>query len=548
MAQLSNRDIIIRLLKSDLSDYDNLLSLLGMANEVLSEDKELSKKLANKVRFLALRLCSTGDIKYYNLYNQALLFLAQKHKDFDSYLLYVEKDRDPEDRYYQPRRNKIYWLVQKMQRLIDDELDILSISMPPGTGKTTLGEFFISFVMGHYPNTPNLMSSHSGFMTRMFYDAVLNIITSNEYCWSDVFPDVIFEGNNAKEETINLGRWQPFKTLTCRPIRGSLTGVTRCEGFLYVDDLVSGIEEALSIDRLDKLYGEYTTDLKSRKKKKAKEIHIATRWSVHDVIGRLERMYEGNPRAEFIAVPDINPKTGKSNFDYDYDVGFDEKYFHDMEMSMDDVSYRCLYKSDPIEREGILYHPTELQRYLGGLPDREPDSILAICDTKDTGTDYNFLGVFYQYGDRYYLEDLVFKNIDPGTLDELNSDMLVKHHVQQAQFESNKEGSRTANEVERLVREKGGRCHITKKYTTQNKETKIIVNSSWVKEHVIFKDITEYEPKSDYGVMMSFLCSYTQLGKNKHDDAPDALAMFAQFVDALLGGEGQVMKRSELGI
>lgn len=546
--ELSNKEIIVRLLKSDLSDYDNLLSLLGMANEVIREDKELSRKLANKVRFLALRLCATGDIKYYDLYNKALLFLAQEHKDFDSYLLYVEKNRDPEDRYYQPRRNKIYWLVQKMQRLIDDELDILSISMPPGTGKTTLGEFFISFVMGHYPNTPNLMSSHSGFMTRMFYDAVLNIITSNEYCWSDVFPDIVFEGNNAKEETINLGRWQPFKTLTCRPIRGSLTGVTRCEGFLYVDDLVSGIEEALSIDRLDKLYGEYTTDLKSRKKKKAKEIHIATRWSVHDVIGRLERMYEGNPRAEFIAVPDIDPQTGKSNFDYDYDVGFDEKYFHDMEMSMDDVSYRCLYKSDPIEREGILYHPTELQRYIGGLPGREPDSILAICDTKDTGTDYNFLGVFYQYGDRYYLEDLVFKNIDPGTLDELNSDMLVKHHVQQAQFESNKEGSRTANEVERLVKAKGGRCHITKKYTTQNKETKIIVNSSWVKEHVIFKDITEYEPKSDYGVMMSFLCSYTQLGKNKHDDAPDTLAMFAQFVDALLGGEGQVVKRSDLGI
>lgn len=546
--ELSNKEIIVRLLKSDLSDYDNLLSLLGMANEVIREDKELSRKLANKVRFLALRLCATGDIKYYDLYNKALLFLAQEHKDFDSYLLYVEKNRDPEDRYYQPRRNKIYWLVQKMQRLIDDELDILSISMPPGTGKTTLGEFFISFVMGHYPNTPNLMSSHSGFMTRMFYDAVLNIITSNEYCWSDVFPDIVFEGNNAKEETINLGRWQPFKTLTCRPIRGSLTGVTRCEGFLYVDDLVSGIEEALSIDRLDKLYGEYTTDLKSRKKKKAKEIHIATRWSVHDVIGRLERMYEGNPRAEFIAVPDIDPQTGKSNFDYDYDVGFDEKYFHDMEMSMDDVSYRCLYKSDPIEREGILYHPTELQRYIGGLPDREPDSILAICDTKDTGTDYNFLGVFYQYGDRYYLEDLVFKNIDPGTLDELNSDMLVKHHAQQAQFESNKEGSRTANEVERLVKAKGGRCHITKKYTTQNKETKIIVNSSWVKEHVIFKDITEYEPKSDYGVMMSFLCSYTQLGKNKHDDAPDTLAMFAQFVDALLGGEGQVVKRSDLGI
>lgn len=555
MAQLTNKQIIAELLRSDLSDYDNLASLLAMAREILQEDRNISKKVAQKVRFVALRLCeNSGSAAFYELYNNALLFLAQEHMDFDAYLLYVEKNRDPEERYYLPRRSKIYWLVQKMQRLLDDEIDILSISMPPGTGKTTLGEFFISFVMGHYPNTPNLMSSHSGYMTRMFYDAVLNIITSNEYCWRDVFPDAIFEGNNAKEETINIGKWQPFKTLTCRPIRGSLTGVTRCEGFLYVDDLVSGIEEALNKDRLDKLYGEYTTDLKSRKKKRAKEIHIATRWSVHDVIGRLERLYEGNGRAEFIAVPDIDPKTGKSNFDYDYDVGFDEKYFQDMEMSMDDVSYRCLYKSDPIEREGILYHPNDLQRYIGGLPIgadgkvKDPDSILAICDTKDTGTDYNFLGVFYQYGDRYYLDDLVFKNIDPGTLDELNANMLVKHKVQQCQFESNKEGSRTANEVERLVKEKGGVCHITKKYTTQNKETKIIVNSSWVKEHVWFKDFSEYEPKSDYGVMMSFLCSYSQIGKNKHDDAPDALAMFALFVANLLGGKAEVFKRSELGI
>lgn len=548
MAPLTNKGIIIQLLQSDLSDITVLTDLLAMAIEVEEEDKQLSKKIALKVRYRALKGCETGDIEFYDLYNNALLYLAQAHMDFDSYLLYVEKDRDPEDRYYQPRRNKIYWLVQEMQRLLDDELDILSISMPPGTGKTTLGEFFISFVMGHYPNTPNLMSSHSGYMTRMFYDAVLNIITSNEYCWGDVFPDVVFESNNAKEETINLGRWQPFKTLTCRPIRGSLTGVTRCEGFLYVDDLVSGIEEALSIDRLNKLYGEYTTDLKSRKKKHCKEIHIATRWSVHDVIGRLERQYEGNDRALFIAVPDIDPQTGKSNFDYDFDVGFDEKYFADMEASMDDVSYRCLYKSDPIEREGILYHPSELRRYVGGLPDKDPDAILAICDTKDTGTDYNFLGVFYQYGETYYLEDVVFKNIDPATLDELNANMLVRHHVQQCQFESNKEGSRTGTRVAELVKEKGGRCHITKKYTTQNKETKIIVNSSWVKEHIVFKDFTEYEAKSDYGVMMSFLCSYTQLGKNKHDDAPDGLAMFALFVETLFGTKVKVGSRADLGI
>ncbi len=437
---------------------------------------------------------------------------------------------------------------------IDDESHLYITDDYVITHNTTLGEFFMSFVMGMNPNTPNLMSSHSGFMTRMFYDAVLNIIRSNEYCWSDIFQDVVFESTNAKEETINLGKWQPFKTLTCRPIRASLTGVTRCEGFLYCDDLVSGIEEALSKERLDKLYGEYTTDLKSRKKKKAKEIHIATRWSVHDVIGRIERQYGNAARTKIIALPDISPSTGKSNFDYDYDVGFDTKYFNDMAASMDDVSYRCLYKSDPIEREGLLYHPEELLRYLGGLPVddegniKEPDAILAMCDTKDVGTDYNSLMVFYQYGDRFYLEDCVFENIDPETLDQLNSDMLVKHKVQQAQFESNKEGSRTANEVERLVKEKGGRCHITKKYTTQNKETKIIVNSAWVKKHVYFKDATEYEPRSDYGVMMAQLCSYTQMGKNKHDDAADCIAMFALFVDSLEGGHVEVLSRAELGI
>ena len=541
------KEITRQLLKTDLSIPDNLTSLLGMSNEIYPHDKVLSKKIVQKVRAISLRLCPE-DIRHYEIYNTSLLVLAQNHLDFDAYMLYVEKNRDPEEQYYLPRRRQLHWLVQKMQRLLDDEIDILSISMPPGTGKTTLGEFFMSFVMGHYPNTPNLMSSHSGYMTRMFYDAVLNIIRSKEYCWSDVFPDVAFEGTNAKEETINLGKWQPFKTLTCRPIRASLTGVTRCEGYLYVDDLVSGIEEALSKDRLDKLYGEYTTDLKSRKKKKAKEIHIATRWSVHDVIGRLERQYANTDRAEFIAVPDIDPQTGESNFDYDYDVGFDVKYFKDMELSMDDVSYRCLFKSDPIEREGILYHPEELKRYLGGLPNKEPDAILGICDTKDTGKDYNFLGVFYQYGDRFYLEDLVFKNIDPGTLDTLNSDMLVKHKVQQAQFESNKEGSRTANKVEELVRQKGGRCHITKKYTTQNKETKIIVHSPWVKEHVYFKDASEYDPRSDYAVMMGFLCSYTQLGKNTHDDAPDTLAMFSIFVQELEGGRAEVASRAELGI
>lgn len=553
------KGMIRQLNRCDLTVPDNLMSFLGLAEGVRKYDAAMSKMIANKVKGKALGLCEV-DVRHYEVYNSALRYLASKHMDFDSYMLYVEKNRDAEEMFYLPRRKQFMKLdiVPSMQELLDDELDILSLSQPPGTGKTTLGEFFMSFVMGHFPNTSNLMSSHSGFMTRMFYDAIQNIIRSNEYCWADIFPDVVFESTNAKEETINLGKWQPFKTLTCRPIRASLTGVTRCEGYLYVDDLVSGIEEALSKERLDKLYGEYTTDLKSRKKKNAKEIHIATRWSVHDVIGRLERQYDGDKRAKFIAIPDIDPETGESNFDYDFDVGFGVKYFTDMKASMDDVTYRCLYKSDPIEREGILYHPDDLMRYFNLPSDKqdeegnpiinEPDAILAVCDTKDTGKDYNSMPVVYQYGDRFYLEDIVFRNIDPGTLDRLNAEMLVKHHVQQAQFESNREGSRTANEVEKIVKELGGRTHITKKYSTQNKETKIIVNSDWVKKHVYFKDASMYEPRSDYGEFMAQLCSYTQIGKNAHDDSCDSMAMLALFVDSLVGGKVEIMSRSELGI
>ena len=543
---LADEKAIRKLLKDERTNQV-LMELLTMGGVVSHDNANLSKEVLEIVRSESMLKSMTGDYNAYEIYNSALLMLAQLHNDFDSYMLYIERKREPKEQFWLPRRRKLMWLAEEIQNFLDDKYDLLSISLVPGAGKTTLGEFLMSFYMGKFPNKPNLMSSHSGFMTDMFYRAVLNIIQSNEYTWQEVFPNVPFESTNASNSEINLDKWQPFKSLTCRPIRGSLTGVTRCEGILYVDDLVSGLEEALSPGRLDKLFNEYSTDLRSRKKDGAKEIHIATRWSVHDVIGRLSRSYENNARAKFIAKPDIDPKTGESNFEYDHGVGFSVTFFMDVANLMDDVSYRCLYKNDPIEREGILYHPEELRRYLGGLPEKEPDAIYAICDTKDTGTDYNALLVFYKYDDRYYLEDCVFKNIDPGTLDELNSDMLVKHHVQEVQFESNKEGSRTAKEVERLVKEKGGRTHFTTKYTTQNKETKIIVNSSWVKEHVYFKDVSEYENKSDYGVMMNQLCTYTQLGKNIHDDAPDVLAMFALYIDGDISGRVEILSRSQLG-
>ena len=93
------------------------------------------------------------------------------------------------------------------------------------------------------------------------------------------------------------------------------------------------------------------------------------------------------------------------------------------------------------------------------------------------------------------------------------------------------------------MEEKGGITHITTKFTTANKETKIIVNSPWVKEHCLFKDESMYKRKSDYGKMMNFLCSYTMAGKNDHDDVPDGMAMLAEYAQSLVGAKVQIFPR-----
>lgn len=200
------------------------------------------------------------------------VLLAAAPFDFESYLLYVEWEREPDKKFYVPRREVMHPVVQAMQDLIDDRLDLLTISMPPGTGKSTLGIFFLSWVMGRFPDSQSLASAHSGMLTRSFYDGVYQIITDSEYLWADVFPGVKMAATNSKEETIDLHKKHRFSTLTCRAINASLTGATRCDKILYADDLCSGIEEAMSKERLDKLWSAYTNDLKSRKKEGAKEM------------------------------------------------------------------------------------------------------------------------------------------------------------------------------------------------------------------------------------------------------------------------------------
>ena len=309
---------------------------------------------------------------------------------------------------------------------------------------------------------------------------------------------------------------------------------------MYCDDLIGGIEEALNKNILDKLWRIYGTDAKQRKMDGCKEIHIATRWSVHDVIGRIKNLYDGSDRVRFIEVPDIDEETGESNFDYEYN-GFSVEFFNDQALAMDEISYNCLYKSKPIEREGLLYHEEDLRRYQS-LPLTEPDAILGICDTKDKGSDFYFLPCFKQYGNDFYLVDCICNDsCDYGMQYEKSANIILNYNMQQCEFESNNGGTRVAYEVSKLVEERGGRCNITEKTTTQNKETKIIVNSDWVKKHVLFRDKELYKPKDEYGVMMYWLLSYTVVGKNDHDDVPDGLASFALYVTNGIPTKAQVI-------
>lgn len=419
---------------------------------------------------------------------------------------------------------------------IDDESHLYITDDYIITHNTTIEKLFNSAVIGWFPKDFTLFYSHSGDITRMYYDGVYDIVTNpDEYTWGDIFPSLQVTSTNAKLEQFNIGKYKPFPSLQCTSVGSKNAGKVRASKFLLVDDMIGGIEEALNKATLEKLWNKYAVDARQRKVqdtdgKPCKEIHIATRWSTVDVIGRLQNMYADNPRVKTIAVPDIDPVTGESNFEYEYG-GFTKEFFADQELLMDDISYKCLYKQQPIEREGLLYHEDELRRYMS-LPIREPDAILGICDVKNKGTDFMFLPCMYKYDDDYYLVDCICDDsADYGIQYGRLTNIIIEHNMQQCEFESNNGGDRVSYEVSKRVEALGGRCNITEKATETNKETRIIVNADWVKKHILFKDKSLYKAKSDYGIMMEWLLRYSLVGKNTHDDVPDGLANFALYVN-----------------
>lgn len=467
--------------------------------------------------------------KYYDV-----LLLEAQNRIVDSYFQYIEKKREPKDRFYMPRRKQLIkiGLVDALQGMIDDKYDILCVSLVPGAGKSTIEKFFHSAVAGWFPKDYSLFYSHSGDITRMYYDGVYDIVTNDDdYAWHDIFPNLSVTSTNAKMEQFNIGKYKPFPSVQCTSVGSKNAGKVRASKFLLVDDMIGGIEEALNPTILDKLWDKYAVDARQRKTqdtdgKPCKEIHIATRWSVHDVIGRIQNMYVGNPRVKTISVPDVDPVTGESNFDYEYG-GFTKEFFADQQLLMDEISYRCLYKQEPIEREGLLFPDDKIRRYLN-LPHGEPEIITAQCDTKGKGTDYFALPVLQKHGEDYYCIDCVCDNTADYEKQYRNAAaILVNNKVQECEFERNAGGDRVAMEVNKRVESVGWICNITDTPTETNKEARIFQCSNWILRHIIFKDPSLYKPNEPYGVMMSLLKQYSVSGKKQLDDVPDVFSNFA---------------------
>lgn len=515
-------------------DYRDVFTLIAALRET---DKKALKYSAELRLYIARMLPKVDDISlWFDLYKETLLFEAPDL--FDSYLLYLEIDRKPEERFYQPRRKILKRAVDAMQALVDDELDELFISQPPRTGKTSLLMFFVTWLIGRDTEKSNLYSAYSDFITSAFYNGVLEVLTDPiTYKWNEVF-HASMSNKNAQLETLDLGRRKRYPCLTCRSLYGTLNGACDCSGFLISDDLIGGIEEALNKDRLVAAWSKVDNNLIPRAKESAKILWVGTRWSIADPAGVRMEMLDNAPefmgrRYKVINLPALD-ENDESNFDYDYGVGFSTDFYRQRRASFehnnDMASWSAQYMGEPIEREGTLFTPDGFTYYNGELPDGEPDRKFMAVDPAFGGGDFVAAPIGYQYGQSIYITDVVFSNEDKSITQPLIAQKALKHQLNAIQFEANKSTVSYKEGVESLLKQQNYRLNITSKPapTTVSKEQRIFDKAPDIRERCIFLEPSKRS--KEYNLFMQQVFSFKVVGKNKHDDAPDSLAMLMDMV------------------
>lgn len=475
--------------------------------------------------------------KFYEIYKKTLRFDAVDR--FDSFMLYLELDREAAKRFYQPRRKVLKRFVDALQALEDDKLDELHLSCPPRIGKTSLIIFFLLWVMGRDSERSNLYCSYSDTITAGFYNGAIEILSDPQtYHFAEIFPTSDLKGTNAKEEYFDLDRKKHYHSLTCRSLYGTLNGACDASGYIVADDLISGIEEALNKDRLKSAWDKVNNNLLTRGKEKTKIIFIGTRWSLADPIGVRREMLANDEkfkylRTQIIDIPALD-ENEQSNFDYDYGVGFSTERYQavrsSFERTNDLASWDAQYMQKPVERTGSLFEPDAMRYYSGVLPETEPDRIIMVVDPAYGAGDYVAAPVVYQYGSDCYVVDVVFSPENKKVTIPLICDMAMKHNVSAMQIEATKATKGFPNDVQQFLSDNGKRINLTTKAasTQSTKQDRVFAQAPIIIDNFVF--LSSGCRSRDYQKFMEQMFAFKVIGKNVHDDAPDAVAMAADMI------------------
>lgn len=527
----------------DNGAYSDLFSL---CREWETEDFLAAHK-ANK-ELLALsadQVVRGGGVKFYEQWRRCLLFEAPH--DFDSFMTYIELDRKPEKRFYAPRKHYLRPMVQGFQDVLDGKLRLLTISMPKRAGKSQTGINFVNMLSGKFPDRSTLMEGTGDDLVKSFYNGCLEYLTvPNEYLFYDVFPDARLVQTNADTKTVNLKSKSRFPTIMCRSIDARQVGLSEATNVLYLDDCVEGREEAKNRQRLDDKWEVISGDIMGRAIEGTPMVFTGTRYSLYDPIGRVQEHAQREGWAwRAIEIPALDLVTDESNYEYEREGKkvFTTAYFREQRELLSAEQFESEFQQQPFEAKGLLFNKDELNYFFELPKDRDPDTIIAVGDTAESGSDSTSMPVAMIYGNAVYIVDVVFDDSPAEVTKPECAKCLIENKVASAVFESNNAGQYYARDVDQIIRERGYSVGIRTKRTISNKQTRIEFASDNIKKNFYFKHPSTYKRGSQYWNFMKEVTTYTRSGKVPHDDAPDSLSLLENEIRMLSGGKVEVFKR-----